>query len=98
MDKVDEGPFVDITGTYDTVRKQPVFAVDKIYHQKDPVLHVSCPGGMEHFMLMGLPREPVMFRTVRQVVRRSMACVLPKEAAAGCTGLSRSPRTRRGMP
>jgi UbiD family decarboxylase len=59
MDKVDEGPFVDITGTYDDVRKQPVFVVDKLYHQKDPVLHVVLPGGLEHFMLMGLPREPV---------------------------------------
>jgi 2,5-furandicarboxylate decarboxylase 1 len=68
MDRVDEGPFVDITGTYDDVRKQPVFAVDKIYHQKDPILHVVLPGGLEHFMLMGLPREPVMFKTIRQVV------------------------------
>lgn len=67
---VDEGPFVDITGTYDSVRKQPVFQVDRVYHRKDPIFHLVLPGGLEHYLLMGLPREPVIFKTVRQVVPR----------------------------
>ena len=67
---VDEGPFVDITGTYDSVRSQPVFQVDKIYHRDDPIFHLVLPGGLEHYLLMGLPREPVIFKTVRQVVPR----------------------------
>jgi 2,5-furandicarboxylate decarboxylase 1 len=67
---VDEGPFVDITGTYDSVRSQPVFQVDRVYHRDDPIFHLVLPGGLEHYLLMGLPREPVIFRTVRQVVPR----------------------------
>jgi UbiD family decarboxylase len=40
----DEGPFVDITGTYDTVRKQPVFVVDRLYRRKDACSSWCCPG------------------------------------------------------
>ncbi len=35
----DEGPFVDITGTVDPVRSQPVAEIDKIYHRDEPVFH-----------------------------------------------------------
>ncbi len=56
----DEGPFVDITGTYDTVRKQPVFEVDRLYRRKDAVFQLVLSGGIEHYLLMGLPREPVI--------------------------------------
>ncbi|WP_019177129.1 UbiD family decarboxylase [Methanomassiliicoccus luminyensis] len=65
---VDEGPFMDITGTYDSVRKAPIFEVDRLYMRKDPLFHLLLPGGYEHYMLMGLPREPIIYRTVNQVV------------------------------
>ena len=65
-----EGPFVDITGTYDFERQQPVIEIDKIWTCKDPVFHLLLPGGYEHFMLMGLPREPMILKTVRQAVPR----------------------------
>lgn len=65
---VDEGPFVDITGTYDDVRKQPVFKVDRIYKRRDPIFQIVLPGGLEHYLLMGLPREPAIFKSVNQVV------------------------------
>jgi len=65
---VDEGPFVDITGTYDEVRKQPVIEIDTIYHVDNPIFHLLLPGGNEHFLLMGLPREPVIYRSVQNVV------------------------------
>ncbi|MCG7844463.1 MAG: UbiD family decarboxylase [Methanomassiliicoccales archaeon] len=81
---VDEGPFVDITGTYDVVRKQPVFQVDRLYQRKDAVLHLVLPGGLEHYLLMGLPREPVIFKTVRQVVPRIHAVRLTE---GGCCWL-----------
>ncbi len=64
----EEGPFVDITGTYDRVREQPVVEIDRVYHRDDPIFHIILPGGMEHFLLMGMPREPMILRTVRQVV------------------------------
>jgi len=67
---VDEGPFMDITGTYDSVRPAPVFEVDRLYMRKDPIFHLLLPGGYEHYMMMGLPREPIIYRTVNQVVPR----------------------------
>ncbi|NLT36871.1 MAG: UbiD family decarboxylase [Methanomassiliicoccus sp.] len=67
---VDEGPFMDITGTYDSVRPAPVFEVDRLYLRKDPLFHLLLPGGYEHYMMMGLPREPIIYRTVNQVVPR----------------------------
>ena len=81
---VDEGPFVDITGTYDIVRTQPVFQVDRLYQRKDAVLHIILPGGLEHYLLMGLPREPVIFKTERQVVPRIHAVRLTE---GGCCWL-----------
>jgi UbiD family decarboxylase len=68
---VEEGPFVDITGTYDRVREQPVVEVDRIHHVDHPIFHLVLPGGLEHFLLMGMPREPIIFRTVRQTVPRT---------------------------
>ena len=65
-----EGPFVDITGTYDFERQQPVIEVDRVWTRRDPIFHLVLPGGYEHYMLMGLPREPMILRTVRQAVPR----------------------------
>ncbi len=65
---VDEGPFVDITGTYDEVRKQPVVVFERMYHVDDPVFHTILPAGYEHFMLMGLPKESQIYSTVKRVV------------------------------
>ena len=66
-----EGPFVDITGTYDFVRDQPVIKVEKIWACKDPIMQLLLPGGNEHYLFMGLPREPIMFKTVQQAVPRT---------------------------
>ncbi len=70
LSETSEGPFVDITGTYDFVRQQPVIEIDRIWTKKDPHFHVLLPGGWEHYMLMGLPREPMILKTVRQAVPR----------------------------
>ena len=60
----DEGPFVDITGTVDPVRKQPVVEIDRIYHQDNPIFQIILPGANEHYLMMGMPREPVIHRAV----------------------------------
>ena len=65
---VDEGPFVDITGTYDYVRKQPVVVFERMYHVDKPIFYALLPGGYEHFMLMGLPKEPQIYASVKRVV------------------------------
>ncbi|AEK72554.1 3-octaprenyl-4-hydroxybenzoate decarboxylyase [Thermococcus sp. 4557] len=64
----DEGPFVDITGTYDYVRKQPVVVFERMHHVDEPVFHALLPGGYEHYMLMGLPKEPQIYASVKRVV------------------------------
>lgn len=63
----DEGPFVDITGTYDPVRRQPVIQLTGMYTKPNPVYHGILPGGDEHKILMGTPYEPLIFRSVSQV-------------------------------
>jgi UbiD family decarboxylase len=60
----DEGPFVDITGTVDPIRKQPIVEIDRIYHREDPIFQIILPGADEHYLMMGMPREPVIQRTV----------------------------------
>jgi UbiD family decarboxylase len=64
---VDEGPFVDISGTYDIVRKQPVIYVTKILHRRDPIYHALLPAGNEHNIMMGVPYEPLIFNEVKKV-------------------------------
>ncbi len=63
-----EGPFVDLTETYDVVRQEPVFEVKAITHRRDAIWQALLPGGMEHKLLMGMPREPTIFQKVNQVV------------------------------
>ncbi|MHA1974360.1 MAG: UbiD family decarboxylase [Candidatus Hodarchaeales archaeon] len=65
-DREEEGPFIDLTETYDVVREEPVFEVKKITHRKNPIFQVLLPGGAEHKVLMGMPREPTIFREVNK--------------------------------
>ena len=64
---VDEGPFPDITGAYDIVRKQRVIKINRISHRRDPIYQAVLPGASEHRMLMGMPREATMFREINKV-------------------------------
>ncbi len=64
---VNEGPFVDITGTYDKVRKAPVIEIDKIYAKEDFIFYSITPSGYEHQILMGVPFEPEIYKAVAKV-------------------------------
>jgi UbiD family decarboxylase len=66
-DVTDEGPFVDITGTYDPVRRQPVIEFTGMYTKPDFIYHSILPGGDEHKVLMGCPYEPKIYRAVAGV-------------------------------
>ena len=66
VEKVNEGPFVDITGTYDVVRKEPVIRITRIIHRKDPIYHGILPAGPEHLLMMGIPYEPRIYRRCRR--------------------------------
>lgn len=67
VEKIDEGPFVDITGTYDVIRKEPVIHITRIIHRKDPIYHGILPAGPEHLLMMGVPYEPKIYRAVGEV-------------------------------
>ena len=66
-DNDDEGPYVDITGTVDDVRQEPVIEVEGITHRKNPVFHALIPAEAEHKTLMGLPRAPTIKSAVSEV-------------------------------
>ncbi len=64
-----EGPFVDITGTLDIVREEPVIKLDKLYMRSDAIYQGILPGGSEHKLLMGVPYEPKIYKTVGEVAQ-----------------------------
>lgn len=63
----DEGPYVDITGTLDGVRQEPVIRIDGLSHRENPIFHALIPAEEEHKTLMGLPRAPTIKDAVAQV-------------------------------
>jgi 2,5-furandicarboxylate decarboxylase 1 len=79
----DEGPFLDLTETFDIIRKQRVAKVKKIYVRKGAMYHALLPGGLEHKVLMGMPREPTIYREVAKVCDVKDVLVTP----GGCSWL-----------
>ncbi|MFX1363612.1 MAG: UbiD family decarboxylase [Promethearchaeota archaeon] len=61
-----EGPFVDLTETYDVIREEPIFEIKRITHRKDAIWQALLPGALEHKILMGMPREPTIFNKVNE--------------------------------
>ncbi|RLC74638.1 MAG: UbiD family decarboxylase [Chloroflexi bacterium] len=78
---VDEGPFPDLTGTMDVVRRQPVIEIDHVTHRREPIFHALLPAGLEHKNLMGMPREPTMFAAVNEVCRCTGVYITPGGAS-----------------
>lgn len=70
-----EGPFMDLTETMDIVRDQPVIEIDLISHRRQPIFHALLPGGLEHKILMGMPKEPTIFHEVNKVVNCTGAVI-----------------------
>jgi UbiD family decarboxylase len=79
----DEGPFLDLTETLDIVREQRVARIKKIYTRENPMFHGLLPGGLEHKILMGMPREPTIYREVKKVCTVKDVLVTP----GGCSWL-----------
>jgi 2,5-furandicarboxylate decarboxylase 1 len=78
-----EGPFVDLTETYDVVRQEPVFVVKAVTHRRDALWQALLPGALEHKLLMGMPREPTIFKKVNEVAR----CLDVHVNPGGCSWL-----------
>ena len=79
----DEGPFLDLTETFDIIRKQRVAKVKKVLVKEGAMYHALLPGGLEHKVLMGMPREPTIFREVAKVCDAKDVLVTP----GGCSWL-----------
>jgi len=71
--EVAEGPFVDITGTYDIQRKQPIVDVVSVNHRENYIYQGLLPSGAEHRLLMGLPHEVLIWEAVSKVVPKVYA-------------------------
>lgn len=66
-ERASEGPFVDITGTRDFPRMEPVIHLTKMMMREVPIYHGLLPSAGEHKMLMGIPYEPLIFRAASRV-------------------------------
>jgi 2,5-furandicarboxylate decarboxylase 1 len=83
-EKHSEGPFVDLTETYDVVREEPIFEVKKITHRKEAIWQALLPGALEHKLLMGMPREPTIFNKVN---KEGVKCLDVNVNPGGCSWL-----------
>jgi len=79
-----EGPFVDLTDTYDVVRNEPVIELSKIHYKENPYYHAIMPAGFEHRLLQGLPQEPRIYNAVLNTVPTVQNVVLTE---GGCCWL-----------
>ena len=67
-EEVEEGPFVDLTGTEDIIRMQPVVEITDLYMRENPLTRIILPGRKEHKMLMGIPQEPRMKKLIKNTI------------------------------
>ena len=79
-----EGPYVDITGTIDEQRMEPVFRINSVHHRNNPIFHALIPAEAEHKALMGLPRAP----TIKAAVSEVTHCHDVHMTEGGCGWLS----------
>lgn len=63
-----EGPFVDLSGTFDVERSQPVVNLVGVMHRRDFIYQALLPSGSEHLLLMGMPREVRIWEYAQNVV------------------------------
>lgn len=79
-----EGPFVDLTDTYDKVREEPVIKLSRMHYKNNPYYHAILPAGNEHKLLQGLPQEPRIFNSVKNTLPTVQNVVLTE---GGCCWL-----------
>ena len=94
LDNDDEGPYVDITGTLDDVRQEPVIKFDGLVHRNNAIFHALIPGEAEHKTLMGLPRSP----TIKDAVSKVCECLDVHMTEGGCGWLAAVVKIRKQHP
>jgi UbiD family decarboxylase len=78
-----EGPFLDLTGIEDRVRQQHVIEIKCITHRKNPIYQTILAGKNEHKFLMGMPKEPTIYKEVSKVCDCKDVYITP----GGCSWL-----------
>lgn len=79
-----EGPFVDLTDTYDKVREEPIIKLTRMHYKENPYYHSILPSGKEHKLLQGLPQEPRIYNSVKNTLPTVQNVVLTE---GGCCWL-----------
>jgi len=79
-----EGPFVDLTDTYDKIRDEPVIQLTRMHYKDNPYYHAILPAGNEHKLLQGLPQEPRIYNSVKNTLPTVQNVVLTE---GGCCWL-----------
>lgn len=82
-EKAAEGPFLDLTGTIDKVRQQPIIEIKCITHRQNPIYQTILAGRNEHKFLMGMPKEPTIYNEVNKVCQCKDVYITP----GGCSWL-----------
>jgi len=90
-----EGPFVDLTDTYDVVRQEPVIKIEKMHYKQNPLYHAIMPAGNEHKLLQGLPQEPRIYKAVQNTVPTVQNVVLTE---GGCCWLHAAVSIKKQTP
>lgn len=82
-EKNSEGPFLDLTGIVDRQRQQPVVEIKCITHRQNPIYQTILAGKNEHKFLMGMPKEPTIYKEVSKVCQCKDVYITP----GGCSWL-----------
>ncbi|UTB33786.1 MAG: UbiD family decarboxylase [Methanobacterium sp. ERen5] len=90
-----EGPFVDLTDTYDVIRQEPIIKLEKMHYKENPLYHAIMPAGNEHKLLQGLPQEPRIYKAVQNTVPTVRNVVLTE---GGCCWLHAAVSIKKQTP
>jgi 2,5-furandicarboxylate decarboxylase 1 len=82
-EKATEGPFLDLTGIVDRERQQPIVEIKCITHRKNPIYQTILAGKNEHKFLMGMPKEPTIYKEVNKICQCKDVYITP----GGCSWL-----------
>jgi 2,5-furandicarboxylate decarboxylase 1 len=82
-EKASEGPFLDLTGIVDRTRIQPIVEIKCVTHRQNPIYQTILAGRNEHKFLMGMPKEPTIFKEVSKVCQCKDVYITP----GGCSWL-----------
>jgi len=82
-EKTTEGPFLDLTGIVDRTRQQPIIEIKCLTHRTNPIYQTILAGRNEHKFLMGMPKEPTIYKEVGKVCQIKDVYITP----GGCSWL-----------